>query len=94
MVFDDKRHIENKATGIKMPIQLRNGEYMMDLYVRKDGKKPTIPKTGRFQALMETVEEGNEKEENEGEEGTACEVCGAGEEEMCAATCWSCRSGF
>ena len=67
---------------------------MMDLYIRKDGKKPTLPKTGRFQALMETVEEGNEEDfDEEGIEST-CDVCGAGEGEMCAASCWSCHSGF
>ena len=66
----------------------------MDLYVRKDGKKPTIPKTGRFQALMETVEEGNEDGDEEEGTGSTCEVCGAMEGEMCAASCWSCRSGF
>ena len=90
VVFDKESYIENKATGLKTPIQLRNGEFMMDLYVRRDGKKPTLVNSGRFQALMETLEEGNEEEE----EGENCEVCGAKEGEQCAASCWSCRSGF
>ena len=90
VVFDKESYIENKATGLRTPIQIRNGEYMMDLYVRKDGKKPTLFNSGRFQALMETFEE----ETEEDEEKEACEVCGATEGEMCAASCWSCKSGF
>ena len=95
VVFDKESYIENKATGVKTPIQLRNGEYMMDLYVRKDGKKPTFINSGRFQALMETLEEEEEEEEEDKEcPGLTCEVCGATGEEACAASCWSCRSGF
>ena len=39
----------------------------------------------------------SESEEDEDDKecpGLACEVCGATGEEACAASCWSCRSGF
>ena len=67
---------------------------MMDLYVRKDGKKPTLVNSGRFQALMETIEEGEEDENKEECPGSTCDVCGATEGEACAASCWSCNAGF
>ena len=94
VVFDSESYIENKATGLKTPIQLRNGEYMMDLYVRKDGKKPTFINSGRFQALMETLKEENEEEDEEECPGLVCEICGARDGEACAASCWSCNAGF
>ena len=40
VVFDDGCYTVNKATGDRTPIRIENGQFMIHVYVRKDGRKP------------------------------------------------------
>ena len=80
------------ATGDKTPIRLENGQVMIHMSVRKDGRKPKLPiPCGQFAAL---VEEDGETEEEEEHPGDPCKTCGAKVGEECVTDCWSVRSGF
>ena len=67
VVFDKESYIENIATGDRTPIKLENGQYMLHMYVRKDGRKPKLPiPCGQFAALVEDDGEPEEEEEHPG----------------------------
>ena len=54
VVFDEEFYIEIKKTGDRTPIKVENGQFMIHVYVRKDGRKPKLPiLCGQFAALVE-----------------------------------------
>ena len=62
MVFETgNSYIEDKTRTIRTPIEERNGGYVFDIWRPKSpGSQGKTVNTGRYQALMESGEDGNE----------------------------------
>ena len=71
---NDGAYIEHIESGQRIPIYLEDGQYMIHLWSRKDGNKPSNEMTvgGRFAALMQEEDQACE-EQGEPQEGDSQE---------------------